>query len=274
VNRYLPFAFGAALGALLVRERRSRRAAERFAGAALETLLNAIDANDVETGRHVRRVAAYALVLADALELDQEQRHVVERVALFHDIGKIHEALFDIVHEEHRLTEEERRAIATHPQRGFEVLAPLEKFYPELADGVLSHHECWDGSGYPRRLRGADIPSCARIVALADTFDAITHSRRYREGQGIQAAIKAIRGGRGTQFEPALVDLMLRPDVFSRIEKAHRELHRRGPARGERRHGKQEHQVPDVTFRWRATSAVQDGVARDLSAQRQEVPEA
>src|SRR5471032_2660921 len=136
----LPFVIAAAVGgALSVRERRARQAMERFAGASLETLLNAIEANDPDTGMHVRRVAAYALIIADAAGLDEHEQHAVERVALFHDIGKIHEALFDIVHEHARLTRAERRAIATHPDRGAEVLAPLAGFYPDLPAGVLSH---------------------------------------------------------------------------------------------------------------------------------------
>src|SRR3954471_22751121 len=143
---------GILTGVLLIRERRRREAAERFAAASLEALLNAIDANDARTGAHVRRVAAYALILAHAAQLDSHQQKVVERVALFHDIGKIHEALFDIIHEDTHLTVAERRAIATHPNRGAKVLAPLAPFYPELAEGVLAHHERWDGKGYPNGL--------------------------------------------------------------------------------------------------------------------------
>lgn len=259
MNRYLPFAAGAILGALLVRERRARQAAERFSGALLESLLNAIDANDPDTGKHVRRVAAYALVIADALGLDEEERHALERVAIFHDIGKIHEALFDVVHDDTKLTREAKRAIATHPLRGAEVLAPLVAFYPELPDGVLSHHERWDGKGYPRCLRGERIPLCARIVALADTFDAITHSRRYRSGKGEHKAAEAIREGRGTQFDPHIVDVMLSPRVFARLMEAQREAHRSARG-GKRRSGQVEKQpVPDVTFRWRRAPSVGHG---------------
>src|SRR3712207_6465744 len=103
---------GAAAGAIILREHRARRAAERVAAAALETLLKAIDANDAQTGAHVRRVATYALIIADAAGLDRRERQNVERVALFHDIGKIHEALFDIIHDETGLTPAARQAIA------------------------------------------------------------------------------------------------------------------------------------------------------------------
>jgi HD-GYP domain-containing protein (c-di-GMP phosphodiesterase class II) len=218
----------------------------------MEALLNAIDANDAETGAHVRRVAAYALIIADAAQLDEHQRKVVERVALFHDIGKIHEALFDIIHETTHLTPSERRAVATHPNRGADVLAPLAPFYPDLAEGVLSHHERWDGTGYPNHLRGLEIPLSARVVTLADTFDAVTHSRRYRHGRGVAAAAKVIAAGRGTQFDPELVHLMLLPKVLDRIiaeERAFRR--RRREPRDDRRRGERESATPDVTFRWR-----------------------
>lgn len=245
---------GAAIGFFLVRERHVRRASERVAAAALETLLNAIDANDGQTGRHVRRVANYALILGDAAGLPLTQLRTVERVALFHDVGKIHEALFDLIREPHELTPEEKRAVATHPIRGADVLAPLTPFYPELADGVLSHHERWDGSGYPRGLRGEAIPMAARIVSLADTFDAITHNRRYRDGRSTKEAAEVIAAGRGTQFDPRLVDLMLEPQVFAKIVAAQREALTPKASHGNRRHGREESHVPDLTFRWRPES--------------------
>src|SRR5687767_15219153 len=113
--RYVSFVFGAAAGVLYARERRERMAAERLGAAALESLLNAIDANDPATGAHVRRVAAVSLIIADACGLSEQARSSVERVALFHDIGKMHEALFDITHDDHALSAEEREQIGTHP---------------------------------------------------------------------------------------------------------------------------------------------------------------
>ena len=233
------------------RQRHERNVAERFAAASLETLLNAIDANDAQTGAHVRRVATYALILADAAGADTHEQRVVERVALFHDIGKIHEALFDIIHDEKRLNRSERRAIATHPKRGAEVLRPLNGFYPELPEGVLSHHEKWDGTGYPRHLRGSRIPLAARIVSIADTFDAVTHRRRYRGAQSVTAGLEVILAGRGTQFDPALVDLFAFPAVFERITLAERRIGGWNEPVRQRRTGRDETNVPDITFRWR-----------------------
>ena len=236
---------------LLKREQSGRQSAERFAAAALETLLNAIDAIDSQTGAHVRRVATYALILADAAKLDEHNKRIVERVALFHDVGKIHEALFDIIHDDRALTEAERTAILTHPQRGAEVLAPLNGFYPELPNGVLAHHERWNGTGYPRQLKGRRIPLSARIVAIADTFDAITFHRRYSAGRSAIIARGIILDGRGTLFDPELVDLFALPPVFARIVDAEREVARWTVPVHQRRTGADERNVPDISFRWR-----------------------
>ena len=241
----------AAAAILLRREQLARQATERFAAAALETLLNAIDANDADTGAHVRRVATFALILAEAADLSEHECKSIERVALFHDIGKIHEALFDIIHDDEKLTAAERRAIATHPARGAKVLAPLLGFYPDLPDGVLSHHERWDSTGYPRGLKGRRIPISARVVSIVDTFDAITHNRRYRDGQPTDVAREIILQGRGTQFDPDLVDLFLFPPVFAKITAASRRVTRWHRPVEQRKTGRDEENVPDITFRWR-----------------------
>ena len=128
----------------------------------------------------------------------------------------MHDALFDIMHDDHALSADERPQIATHPQLGANVVAPLSLFYPELGDGVLAHHERWDGTGYPRGLRGAEIPRAARIVAFADTFDVITNGRRYERERSVSAAREVIANGRGTQFDPELTDLFLSEPVSAR----------------------------------------------------------
>jgi HD-GYP domain-containing protein (c-di-GMP phosphodiesterase class II) len=249
----IPLLLGVVAGGALVYEARARRGqqtVERFAAAALETLLNAIEANDAETGMHVRRVAACSLIIADAAGLDDRAKRAIERIALFHDIGKIHEALFDILHESKRLTTAERRAVATHPARGAEVLAPLAAIYPELPSGVLAHHERWDGKGYPRGLRGRRIPLGARIVTIADTFDAVTHARRYRGAADVDSATEELAGGRGTQFDPDLVDLALLPPVLEEMS----QVQITTGGRDQARRGARREQVPDVSFRWRSAS--------------------
>ncbi|HMF87728.1 MAG TPA: HD domain-containing phosphohydrolase [Gemmatimonadaceae bacterium] len=254
MRELVPVTIGAAAaGGLLYREHSARTRAERLSAATLETLLNAIDANDAITGAHVRRVATYALILGEAAGFDERVLRSIERVALFHDVGKLHEALTDIFHDPAKLTPEERRAVMTHPQRGAEVLAPLSAFYPDLAKGVAAHHERWDGTGYPRGLKGRRIPLTARAVSIADAFDAITHRRRYSHARSFEEAVKAIAEGRGTQFDPDLVDLILSPPVLAKIEKAMRQANTPQKKRGSRRRGEPE-RTPDITFRWRQQS--------------------
>lgn len=250
MSRIVSSGMGVAAGAIFLYQRRARTQAERLGAATLETLLNAIDANDAETGGHVRRVATYAHILAEAAGFDEHTRRKIERVALFHDIGKLDEALSDIFHDSKKLTPEERRAIRTHPLRGEEVLAPLVAFYPDLGKGVAAHHERWNGTGYPRQLKGKRIPLEARLVAIVDAFDAITHRRRYSAGKSLSEAVKAISAGRGTQFDPELVDLFLSPPVIEEIATALREAHspRKGPGNRRRR---ENHPAPDIKFRWR-----------------------
>ncbi len=232
------------------REHRFLCRAERLSAATLESLLNAIDANDATTGAHVRRVATYALILGEAAGYDERTLRSIERISLFHDIGKLHEALTDIFHDPSTLTPEERRAVMTHPQRGAEVLAPLVAFYPDLGKGVAAHHERWDGTGYPRGLKGKRIPLAARVVSIADSFDAITHRRRYSRARSLSEATQAIADGRGKQFDPELVDLFLSQPVRSRIEEAMCRVNAAEPDTGNRRHGETQ-AAPDITFRWR-----------------------
>jgi HD-GYP domain-containing protein (c-di-GMP phosphodiesterase class II) len=253
VRDLVPITITAAAGGLLYREHAIRTKAERLGAATLETLLNAIDANDTVTGAHVRRVATYALILGEAAGFDERTLRSIERVALFHDVGKLHEALTDIFHDQSKLTPEERRAVMTHPQRGAEVLAPISVFYPDLGKGVEAHHERWDGTGYPRGVKGKRIPLTARVVAIADSFDAITHRRRYSHARSFGEAVKAITEGRGTQFDPELVDLFLTPPVLAKIERTMRQVNAPQRKRQNRRRGANQ-PVPDLTFRWRQRS--------------------
>lgn len=239
---------------LYYREHRERVALERLGAATLESLLDAIDANNPETGAHVRRVAEYALVLACAADLDEKTQRGVERVALFHDIGKLDGAISDIVSEQKKLDAEERRAVMHHPRRGAEVLRPLAAFYPDLPEGVLCHHERWDGNGYPRGLKGENIPVQARVVTIADTFDAITHSRPYSHARTLEAATRIIEEGRGSQFDPDLVDLFLAPPVMSDIDRIMRLANSPKKKHGTRRRNAVPSSVPDIMFRWRSPS--------------------
>lgn len=254
--RDAPVLLVAAIGVMYLRERRAKRRLERLGAATLETVLDTIDANNPTTGAHVRRVAEFALILAKAADVDERMQRSVERVALFHDIGKMDGALTDIINETSKLSADERRAVMTHPRRGAEVLQPLTAFYPDLADGVLSHHEWWDGTGYPRRLKGTRIPLVARIVAIADTFDAVTHARSYRPAQSIRVASDVISEGRGTQFDPDLADLFLTPPILKEVAAAMRKAIAPRHAPRTRRSRRECQDVPDITFRWRTPTGV------------------
>jgi cyclic di-GMP phosphodiesterase len=256
-TRFITLGALGAWAALSIRRQHDQKIGERVAAAALEALLNAIDANDAQTGAHVRRVAAYSLVLARAAGLDEHECSTVERVALYHDIGKINAALFDIVHDTQKLSERERALIITHPQLGADVIRPLNAFYPELYEGVLSHHERWDGSGYPRGLRGTDIPKQARIVAFGDTFDVITNGRRYERERSVSAAREIIASSRGTQFDPELADLFLSEPVFDEIVETFRAANSPQIVRPDRRSTATEVGAPDITFRWRNGATAQ-----------------
>ena len=246
----------AGAGLYYLKARRERARVERLAAAALESLLNAIDSNDPATGAHVRRVAAVSLIIADACSLSEHERSSVERVALFHDIGKMHEALFDITHDDHALSAEEREQIATHPQLGADVVAPLSLFYPDLGAGILAHHERWDGTGYPRGLRGTAIPIAARIVAVADTFDAITHHRRYDLARSTPDAVEVIAAERGRQFDPDITDAFLSPAVQLQVCAAMQPFPLADAiAASKRQQTPVRTEVPDVAFRWHVAAA-------------------
>ena len=245
----------AGAGLYYLKARRERARVERLAAAALESLLNAINANDPATGAHVRRVAAVSLIIADACGLSEHARSSVEHVALFHDVGKVHEALFDITHRDHILSAAERRQIATHSQLGADVVAPLSLFYPDLGTGVLAHHERWDGTGYPRGLRGTAIPLAARIVAVADTFDAITHHRRYDLARSTPDAVEVIFAERGRQFDPDITDAFLSPAVQLLVCAAMKPLPLpEAIVACKRQQTPTYTEVPDVAFRWHAAT--------------------
>jgi HD-GYP domain-containing protein (c-di-GMP phosphodiesterase class II) len=245
--------------ATLTRREEAEHLVTRIAAAAFESLLHAIDVNDPETGTHVRRVAIAAVILARAADQTEKRQHRVERVALFHDIGKINGALFDVMRGTTGLTVAERKLIATHADRGAEVVKPLASFYPELPEGVRAHHEWWNGHGYPRGLRGISIPFEARIVTIADVFDALTHQRPYKRALSVARAARFIAAGRGTQFDPDLTDLFLCPPVQSEIATALRVQCTRvgasppGSARSEpRRQAGPRRDTPEIAFGWHA----------------------
>jgi HD-GYP domain-containing protein (c-di-GMP phosphodiesterase class II) len=141
-------------------------------------------------------------------------------------------------------------------------MEPLAAFYPELPKGVAAHHERWDGAGYPRGLKGKRIPFTARLVAITDSFDAITHQRRYTHAKSLGEAVTAIAEGRGTQFDPELVDLFLSPPVLADIDREMRRANGPKTKHRNRRRGESQ-KAPDLIFRWRQPAGVSRLPARN-----------
>jgi putative two-component system response regulator len=173
--------------------------------------------NDTDTGVHIWRMAAYARSLAAAAKWPE---HMVERMALaasLHDTGKIGTP-DTILQAPRALSGEEWAIMQRHAQIGFSILSKsTSKTFIMAAEIAHHHHEKWDGSGYPDGLAGPAIPESARIVALADVFDALTMKRPYKEAWSIEASIGEIRKGSGRHFEPRLVDLFMSilPEITS-----------------------------------------------------------
>lgn len=170
--------------------------------STLSTLALAIDAKDKNTHGHIQRVQKYARAIAEAMKLGDEQIEAVAAAALLHDIGKLAIPEY-ILSKRGPLTPEEMRKMYMHPQLGADLISNIKFPYP-VGDSILAHHERFDGSGYPNGLRGNGIPLGARILAVADVFDAYT-SDRVECADTLRGAIKALRAGAGTLFDPAVV---------------------------------------------------------------------
>lgn len=173
---------------------------------SLQVLAQAVDLKDPYTSGHSQRVAQYAVRLARVLRIPEEEVERIRIGALMHDIGKIGVS-GKIIRKPGRLTNEEHVLMATHSTIGADIIASLEMI-GESAEMVRHHHEHWDGSGYPRGLRGRDIPVGARIILVADAFDALTTDRPYRTRVSPGEAIEIIRAHAGTQFDPEVVDAL------------------------------------------------------------------
>jgi len=177
---------------------------ERSYVEALGVVVAAADARDHETAGHSFRVAHYAVALGQALGLDREQLKAIERGGLLHDVGKL--AVPDeILRKASPLTEDEWLIMRQHPGWGYEMLADIRFLQGTALEIVYSHHERWDGEGYPRFLAGEEIPFAARIFAVADTYDAMTSDRPYRRACSHQAAIVELERVAGRQLDPEMV---------------------------------------------------------------------
>ena len=176
--------------------------------ASLRTLANAIEDRDNMTGQHVERVNAYAQTLAEELNWTDDSRSALEFGAILHDIGKIR-VPDSILSKPGKLTEDEWVEMRKHPEVGRRMIVGIPYLEP-AAPIVLHHHERWDGKGYPLGLTAEAIPIAARLLAIVDTFDAMTTNRPYRPAVPASAAFETLVENSGTQFDPAIVQVFVR----------------------------------------------------------------
>ena len=174
---------------------------------SIEVLRKTVEVKDVYTRGHSDRVSEYSLLIGEKLNLPPDQMKTLKIGALFHDIGKI--GIPDaILLKTDKLTDDEYSEIKNHPAIGAHILSNASIF-ADIVPIVKHHHERYDGKGYPSRLAGEDIPYLARIVAVADTFDAMTSRRSYRQALDFDYTMAEIERCKGTQFDPAIADIFL-----------------------------------------------------------------
>lgn len=173
----------------------------------LEALGGALDAKDAETEGHCQRVTAITILIAKMMKVDGEELRHIARGAFLHDIGKM--GIPDqVLRKPGPLSEEERQLMKRHCEIGYTVLKKIP-FLSDAAEIVLAHQEFYNGGGYPRGLKGTEIPLGARIFAVADTVDAMTSDRPYRKALSIEAARAEVQKFSGTQFDPKVVEVFL-----------------------------------------------------------------
>lgn len=175
----------------------------------LHILARLVEYRDFKTERHSERVGELSARIAAELGLEDDQVALIRDAAPLHDVGMV--VVPDhILLKEDQLTDKERRIMMTHAANGARILSESELPVMQLASTIAhSHHERWDGGGYPRGLEGEDIPLVGRIVAAADTFEAITHDRPFREAESAERALEEIRRESGSQFDPRVVDALV-----------------------------------------------------------------
>ncbi|MBR6258064.1 MAG: response regulator [Lachnospiraceae bacterium] len=174
----------------------------------VQAMADAVDAKDTYTNGHASRVAKYSRMIAEKFGYSEKQQSDIYMIGLLHDVGKIG-VPDEVINKPGRLTDEEFDKIKQHPSVGSKILENI-KAMPGLSVGARSHHERYDGKGYPDRLSGNDIPEEARIIAVADAYDAMSSYRSYRDKLPQDKVRSEIEAGKGTQFDPVFADIMLK----------------------------------------------------------------
>jgi diguanylate cyclase (GGDEF)-like protein len=225
--------------------------------ATIEALAAAIDAKDQTKHNHIRRVQIYATALARSLDVTEAELRAIQTAALLQDIGKL-AVPEHILAKPGPLTAEELQKMRIHPQAGADIIANVPFPYP-VSPLILSHHERWDGRGYPNGLKGEAIPLGARILCLADYFDALTSPRAYHPPVTVEAATRQLEQEAGHALDPRLVRTFLRvlPEALAQVERANLRPHRLVAPQG----SEPGHQIGAPASRRKAKASVFDDIA-------------
>jgi putative nucleotidyltransferase with HDIG domain/PAS domain S-box-containing protein len=176
--------------------------------STIETLAQLVDARDAYTGEHSKNVSNYVTKMCDKLNLNDKEKREIEIAASFHDIGKI--GIKDnILNKEGKLTDDEYNTMKLHPTIGWRIIRKIEDF-DNISEIIKHHHERWDGKGYPDGISGNDIPLGSQIIAIADTYDAVTSNRIYRKQLSKETGLKILNEEKQKQFNPRLVDVFIK----------------------------------------------------------------
>jgi HD-GYP domain-containing protein (c-di-GMP phosphodiesterase class II) len=183
----------------------------------LDLMVKAIEARDPYTSGHSIRVATLAKAIAQETKMSAEEVEQVYTAAVLHDVGKIHEEFAPLLRKDSKLTPEETALLQTHSVKSADLVGIISSFRGVIQSAVRSHHERWDGGGYPDGMAGEDIPLGARIIMISDTTDAMTTDRPYRKRLPIEAVVQELQKYRGTQFDPRLVDMVVNSVTVRRV---------------------------------------------------------
>lgn len=182
----------------------------------LELFVQTVEFRDPYTSGHSQRVSRFSRIIAQLIGLGPKDIERISTAALLHDVGKIHEIFAPILLKPGRLTPDERAIMELHPIKSAELVAKISDLQ-DIVPAVRHHHENWDGTGYPERLEGRDIPLGARIIRVADTIDAMTTDRPYRKALGQIEVRSELKKFCGIQFDPAICDVLVASQDFARL---------------------------------------------------------
>lgn len=183
----------------------------------LQMMVKAIEARDPYTSGHSRRVCGLSRAIAVDLGLQPEEIEDIENAALLHDVGKIHAEFAPLLQKEGKLDDQEWAVMKSHSVRSAELVSSFSRFQGNVVSCVRHHHERWDGKGYPDQISGTEIPLGARIITIADTIDAMTTNRPYRNALSLEVVLAELNKCKGTQFDPELIELTVNSVTVRRL---------------------------------------------------------